>query len=145
MLHVRLSTQLSSLCKHSHTEEAFIRVYISVEIQISLLIGINPGGMKHHLIYLCAFTCSDNAWGQCDLKCSPLGSGTSALIAISSTLHVSSKWGSRHLHSNLVGKGDILFLSSPSFHKRGFPTLYVGTQTLTAYRGSPGSTLTGSS
>lgn len=39
------------------------------------------------------------------LKFSPLGSGTSALTAISSTLHVSSKWGSRHLHSNLVGKG----------------------------------------
>lgn len=79
------------------------------------------------------------------LKFSPLGSGTSALTAISSTLHVSSKWGPRHLHSDLVGKGDILLLSSPSSHKRGFPAHYIGTQTLTVYKGSPRSTLTGSS
>lgn len=39
----------------------------------------------------------------------------------------------------------ILLLSSPSSHKREFPAHYIGTETLTVYRGNPGSTLTGSS
>lgn len=49
MLHIRVSST-AVFVNVPIAEEAFIRVHISVKIQISLLSDTYPGETKHHLI-----------------------------------------------------------------------------------------------